>query len=327
VAHFLPVIQAGRQTVTALLNYIVAVEPDRQRLARFALQAVTALGGNAFAAAGALDPLLAALREQAARLKRPIEVRLDLADDTLRLAWEEHQDPLAVLPQAPAAPTLEALARELREASEAADSALLIQRNRQISADLERARERARAEMAELEAMLEKKKEELQETLHRAETDSLTGLYNRGAYDRRLHEAFLRSRRQHEALCLILLDLDKFKEINDTHGHQYGDQYLCRMADAMRASIRQDVDLPCRMGGDEFAIIVFAELAIAERVAGKVLQRMDRRASIGIARLHPDDGVETLVARADAALYEAKHRGRGRFVSATAALPLAVHAS
>jgi diguanylate cyclase (GGDEF)-like protein len=302
--------------LVTLLTYIVAVEPDRQRLARFVLESVAALGGNVFAATGALDGLLRELRQAGARSQSPIETRLELADTSLSLAWDDRRDPLARLAESPAPHTVEALATRLRESSEAADSALLIQRNRQISADLERARERARAEMAELETMLENKKLELQESLRRAETDSLTGLYNRGAYDRRLREAFLRSQRQGEPLSLVLLDLDKFKEINDTHGHQYGDEYLRRMADTLRAAVRQNVDLPCRMGGDEFAIVVFAGVAIAERVAAKVLELMERRVSIGVAQAEAGDTVETLVARADAALYDAKHRGRGRFVTA-----------
>ena len=204
--------------------------------------------------------------------------------------------------------------------------ALLMLRNQQISIDLEHAKQRAAAEMAQLEEALEKKKSELMESIREAQTDSLTGLYNRGAYDSRLREAVLRCQRQSEPLCLILLDLDYFKQINDTHGHQYGDEYLKRMARAMRQAVREHVDHACRMGGDEFAIVLFSDIAIAERVSAKILELMENRVSIGIAPITADDTVNSFIARTDAALYEAKHRGRGRFVVAeTMALKEAAH--
>jgi len=295
-----------------LLSLVLIVEPDRQRLAGFALHAVEALGGNTFAAAIALDAVLGELRTTATREQRPTEVAIALEDRELGLVWDDRRAPLTTLPRPPAADQVRSLVQRLREASEAADSALLVQRNRQIHADLEVARNRARTEMAELETALEKKKSELKETLRLAETDSLTGLYNRGAYDTRLAEAFRRSLRQREALTLIMLDLDKFKEINDTHGHQYGDEVLKNMAATMRAAIREHVDLPFRIGGDEFAIVVFADTGIAQRIAGRVLQTMNNGVSIGIAQAETDDTVESLVARADAALYEAKRSGRNQ---------------
>jgi len=125
-----------------------------------------------------------------------------------------------------------------------------------------------------------------------------------------------RALRQDEPLTLLLLDLDHFKEINDRHGHQYGDAYLKRMAEAMRSAVRDDVDQCCRIGGDEFAILLYAGEGVAERVARRVLEAMDGRVSIGIAGLREGDTEERLVARADAALYEAKRRGRGQAVVA-----------
>lgn len=299
-----------------LLSLTLLVEPDRQRLARFALDAVQALGANAFPAARRLDALLPQLREDALRAQAPVEARLVVDDEALALAWGERREALAALRQPAAAETLAALATRLRLASESADSALLQRRNAQIAADLESARERARAEMAGLERLLEAKKAELQDSVRASQTDSLTGLYNRGGYDLRLTEALLRCQRQREPLSLMLFDLDKFKEINDTLGHQAGDEVLKRMAGALRASIREHVDHPCRMGGDEFAVVLYSDLPIAERVAGKVLGLMEGRVSIGIAALRAEDAVPDLVGRADAALYEAKRLGRGRFASA-----------
>jgi diguanylate cyclase (GGDEF)-like protein len=309
-----------------LLNLTVVVEPDRQRLARFAMETVEALGGNPFATAARLDALLKQLRDDSIKAEIPIEVSLHLDEVKLSLAWPQHRETLSVLAEAPSSNTVTELAKKLKNASESADTSLLMLRNQQISVDLERAKQRAAAEMAQLEAALEKKKSELQESIREAQTDSLTGLYNRGAYDSRLREAVLRCQRQSEPLCLILLDLDYFKQINDTHGHQYGDEYLKRMAQAMRQAVREHVDHVCRMGGDEFAIVVFSDIAIAERVAAKILELMENRVSIGIAPVKADDTAESFIARTDAALYEAKHRGRGQFVVAgTMALKEVAH--
>ncbi|MEK7206285.1 MAG: GGDEF domain-containing protein [Pseudomonadota bacterium] len=299
-----------------LLNLTVVVEPDRQRLARFVIDAVEALGGNPFAAAARLDALLKQLRDDSIKAEIPIEVSLQLDDVKLSLTWPQHREILSVLAEAPPANTVTELAKKLKNASESADMALMMLRNQQISVDLERAKQRAAAEMAQLEEALEKKKGELLESIREGQTDSLTGLYNRGAYDSRLREAVLRCQRQREPLCLIMLDLDYFKQINDTHGHQHGDEYLKRMAKAMRQAVRDHVDHVCRMGGDEFAIVLFSNIAIATRAAEKILQLMEKRVSIGIAPIKTDDTVDSFIARTDAALYEAKHRGRGQFVVA-----------
>lgn len=298
-----------------LLTLTIIVEPDRQRLARFAMDAVEALGGNVFASANTLETVLRQLRADCAKARLPVEVNLVLHDLHLCLAWGETRQPLATLAQPPAAEHVAALATQLKNASESTDSTLLKRRNEQIIADLESAKQRARVEMEELETLLEMKKTELNKSILAAQTDALTGLYNRSGYDTRLREAFLRCKHQGEQLCLMMLDLDKFKEINDTHGHQYGDEYLKKMANAMRASVREHVDHACRIGGDEFAIILYSDMVIAKRAAGKILGLFENRCSIGIAQMREAETVEKLVGRADAALYEAKHQGRGRFVT------------
>ncbi len=303
------------QTIQNLLTLTIIVEPDRQRLARFAMDAVEALGGNVFASASALEGLLRRVREDGARAQLPVEVSVQLEDSALFLAWGDRREHLATLSQPPSTEMIKALATRLKNASESADTTLLKRRNEQIICDLESAKQRARAEMEELETLLEMKKNELNKSILAAQTDGLTGLYNRSGYDTRLREAFLRCKHQGEPLCLMLLDLDKFKEVNDTHGHQFGDEHLKKMANAMRASVREHVDHPCRMGGDEFAIILYSDMSIAQRVANKILNLMDFKVSIGIARMQENESVESLVGRADAVLYEAKHRGRGRFVT------------
>ena len=87
------------------------------------------------------------------------------------------------------------------------------------------------------------------------------------------------------------------------------------MANALRSSVREHVDHACRMGGDEFAIILFSDIPIAKRVADKILKTMDGKVSIGIAELRENDTVESFSAGTDTLLYEAKHRGRGQFVA------------
>ncbi len=298
-----------------LLTLTIIVEPDRQRLARFAMDAVEALSGNVFSAANKLEGLLRVLREDCAGARLPVDVNVVVDDLFLCLMWGERRETLATLSQPPATDKITELATQLKNASESADSTLLKRRNEQIIADLEDAKRRARIEMEELETLLDLKKKELNKSILAAQTDSLTGLYNRGGYDTRLHEAYLRCKHQGEPLCLMLLDLDNFKKINDTNGHQYGDEYLKRMANAMRASVREHVDHACRMGGDEFAIVLYSDIAIAKRVANKILGLMENTVSIGIAQMQENETIDGLIRRTDALLYEAKHRGRGRFVT------------
>jgi two-component system, cell cycle response regulator len=301
-----------------ILKLSVSVEPDRQRLARFAVEAVRALGGSEFSAAAVLVSLLETLRDAAAQADSTLDVFLCVQDADVCLQWAGEQHRLVRLPQAPPAGRLEQLESLMRKTSESADPDLLRRRNQKFAEDLERAKRRAAHEMAELEADLERKKRELQASIRKAEIDSLTGLLNRGAYDNRLHEAIKHCSRQREALCLVLLDLDFFKDINDTHGHQHGDQYLQNMAQVMRDSIREHVDIACRIGGDEFAIIAYSDAGTAEMIGERVLAGMNGKVSIGVTQLRDGDTPDTLVARADAALYDAKRSGRGRVCLADA---------
>jgi diguanylate cyclase (GGDEF)-like protein len=153
-------------------------------------------------------------------------------------------------------------------------------------------------------------------------TDALTGCHNRRSFEMQLDRELQAARRQHQPLSLVMLDLDRFKQLNDSTGHDTGDAALRKLANCFRQELR-GVDLAARFGGDEFALILpnaYSEgaLLVAERVRSRIEQidvpgfgRLS--ASIGIATFpsHASTRAE-LVTAADAALYSAKRAGRNR---------------
>lgn len=297
-----------------LLKYSLLVEPDRQRLSRFVLSAVEELGGNMFTAAVSLNDCMVELDGMLRSQDEPVDINLVLDNASLYVDSGTSRFLIGNIPKEPSAETIDSIVTLLSQQSELADPELLRQRNVRISEDLAKAKIRAAEEMAQLEKQLETRRIELECAQKNAETDSMTDLYNRGAYDIHLKKSIARCQRQNEPLCLLMLDVDNFKQINDTYGHLYGDEYLREVARAMEYSCRNDVDHCCRIGGDEFAIILFCEQKIAERVASKILEKMDNKVSMGIAQVLPDDTTRLLAERCDAALYEAKENGRGQFV-------------
>ena len=155
-----------------------------------------------------------------------------------------------------------------------------------------------------------------------ARVDDLTGLANRRGYSRHLQE--LRRRRVGTQLAVLLLDIDAFKSVNDSHGHAVGDQVLVRVADTLASGTRA-VDLVARLGGDEFvALLDGLDVDSARRRAADLRRRLaevpwDELApglrvavSIGVAAGAADSDPEHLVSRADTALYAAKARGGDR---------------
>ena len=156
---------------------------------------------------------------------------------------------------------------------------------------------------------------------YRAGTDPLTGLFNRRKFDEKLAIEILRAQRYKTPLSLILYDIDYFKLINDTHGHQVGDKVLIDLSRLVAARIRQN-DVLARWGGEEFVILVpessakmARELAENLREAVQALifdYSITVTCSFGVAEFEIGDTVETLVARADAAMYRAKMNGRNR---------------
>lgn len=161
-------------------------------------------------------------------------------------------------------------------------------------------------------------------------TDALTGLANRRNFDARLALEFARQQRTERPLALLLLDVDYFKRYNDHYGHPAGDLVLKELAQVLRLSVARASDLPARIGGEEFAILLpetdaAGAAALAEQVRQNLQKRGIRHAdspvaplmtvSIGIAVTLAKIGSESMdvfVKRADGALYQAKHAGRDR---------------
>lgn len=158
-----------------------------------------------------------------------------------------------------------------------------------------------------------------------ARTDPLTALPNRRVLEERLEGELHRSARSRRAFALAIIDMDHFKEINDRYGHPAGDEALQRFATTLRAHARH-ADFVARFAGDEFAMILIdvdppKARAILERMleairAIRLLDEVSLSASVGVAISYPVDSTESIVERADAALYQAKQAGRNRAVFA-----------
>ena len=303
-----------------LLKQNLAIEPDLQNFIGFILTTVKDLGGNAFSATTATLELSKRLRGAGAGSGYPLPAELLLSDCQLSVRWNEiDQLDVAHLQIPPSEEVVEKLRTYLQQSTESGDPALLLRRNAEMTRYLNETRERTEKEIEAMQQTLTKRQEELSATMRKAETDPLTGLMNRRAYDEKLDQAFKRTARQQgENLSLILFDLDYFKQINDEFGHQYGDEYLKKMAATMLTVIRQDVDFAFRFGGDEFAVLLFADKNIACAKALKVLAAMNNKVSIGIASIsaqaHSNGGLQAYIKRADDALYQAKRTGRARVV-------------
>ncbi|WKJ91186.1 diguanylate cyclase [Methylomonas montana] len=171
-------------------------------------------------------------------------------------------------------------------------------------------------------------KKKLEETLYRqANFDALTGLPNRNLFHDRLELALKKAARSTAQLALMMLDLDYFKEINDSFGHDAGDELLKQAAERMQSCIR-DFDTVGRMGGDEFMILLegFSEMRIPQEIAQRLLDELAKpfvifgregrvSVSIGVAFSSPQAmDKDALKKQADIALYQAKEHGRNRVV-------------
>jgi diguanylate cyclase (GGDEF)-like protein len=176
---------------------------------------------------------------------------------------------------------------------------------------------------------------DLHETVQRqAVTDELTGLFNHRRFQEVVAAEVERARRYHQEMGLIMLDIDNFKQVNDTYGHIQGDTVLREVARVLRHSSRE-IDEPARYGGEEMAVALpQTDLEGAYRFAERVRRRIEAlelpladggtlrvTASFGVASLHtaPSADKDALVAAADSALYQAKRAGKNQTVRATTA--------
>jgi diguanylate cyclase (GGDEF)-like protein/PAS domain S-box-containing protein len=170
-------------------------------------------------------------------------------------------------------------------------------------------------------------RKETEKKIHRlAYYDPLTGLPNRGMFLDRLHQALAFAHREERKVCLVFLDLDNFKDVNDTYGHDFGDKLLREVAERLNGTMRES-DTLARLGGDEF-VVVLSSVTNHESTATAVQRIMsvfshpfviDARkiycsVSIGIS-VYPDDGLDTesLFKCADTAMYDAKEDGKAQY--------------
>ncbi len=191
----------------------------------------------------------------------------------------------------------------------------LLKSNQRLQSDLTYSRYR-----------MEEQAEQIDDARREARTDPLTTVANRKALDEKLHLLMADWERQGQPFALVLIDLDYFKRINDSHGHQAGDRVLTKVGGWLRQCVREG-DFIGRYGGDEFVVLCpQADLNVARELAERIRRQSVDQAirlahrgeqvaisfSIGIAETRPDDSVASLLARADQALYKSKRLGRNQ---------------
>jgi diguanylate cyclase (GGDEF)-like protein len=186
---------------------------------------------------------------------------------------------------------------------------------------------------------LKRERDELRETTEEARrraeaasemsmTDALTGLLNRYGFQRALQRELAEARRYGRPLSCLLIDLDFFKQVNDTYGHAAGDTALLQVGRVLTASVRGS-DVVCRYGGEEFLVLApetslegalaladKIRLAAASRLFGDGERVFELTLSAGAAQLLPGESGHDMIARADEALYQAKQAGRNRVAAA-----------
>lgn len=188
--------------------------------------------------------------------------------------------------------------------------------------------EQMQARVANLEAEASKLQHQLSDEKRLATNDALTNVPNRLAYDKRIQEELNRWQRFKQPTCIAVWDIDRFKDINDKHGHQAGDRVLRAVADSLASRLRR-TDFLARFGGEEFVMILCGtQLDAAKPVIDKMRIAISElkfhtsgtplppvTVSIGLTALMPNDIAETAFDRADKALYQAKNAGRNRCAS------------
>lgn len=173
------------------------------------------------------------------------------------------------------------------------------------------------------ERQLEKQTRQIECYLTEARTDGLTGLFNRRAFDQKLEEMFVGYRGGGRSFVVVLIDIDKFKSINDNYGHQAGDAVLQQLARMLRTELDQAI-IVARFGGEEFAAIMDGPLRIAANKMNEVRklianepmaagdQTLEVTVSVGLSEPREDLVVGPILRRTDESLYAAKNIGRNR---------------
>ncbi len=176
----------------------------------------------------------------------------------------------------------------------------------------------------------ERLRDNVQQSMEFAVTDPLTGLYNRRYMESHSGSLVNRAEERNKPLSVLMIDIDHFKAVNDSYGHNVGDEVLREFSDRLRSCIR-GIDLACRLGGEEFVVVMpDTDLGVANKVAERIRRRIagepfaierascsiEVTISVGLAgRTDTGDTAELLLKRADEALYRAKRSGRNRVVS------------
>jgi diguanylate cyclase len=186
--------------------------------------------------------------------------------------------------------------------------------------------EDTQADLNATRATLDHIRVELQEARQELNEDALTGAKNRRALDTLLAQEVARAKRNRTQLSVAMVDIDHFKQINDTHGHDAGDKLLMHLS-TITKSVLRGADGLVRYGGEEFLLILpDTDLRGAEFVVNRLKQVVQKTPmfyegkklsvtfSGGIAELQPEENGHALIRRADSALYKAKHAGRNRYV-------------
>jgi diguanylate cyclase len=185
------------------------------------------------------------------------------------------------------------------------------------------ANEQLQSRLGAAEHRLEQQAHELADYLTEAYTDSLTGLANRRAFDKQLEVCYRSHRQSGRPFVVVLIDLDHFKNVNDSLGHLFGDKVLCQFSDRLRLSFREAF-IVARYGGEEFAILMGQPLAQCVEIVDRFRQSVEQvplqvgnspwrmTLSGGVSEISKDESTDSCVQRADEALYVAKAQGRNR---------------
>jgi diguanylate cyclase len=200
------------------------------------------------------------------------------------------------------------------------------------TADMQRALDALQHQVASSQSEIERLRDDLLRARDEALLDALTGVLNRKGFDRQLDRLLTETPARGGSPCLVMLDIDHFKRVNDTHGHLVGDRVIQAVGEILRTALPPGGAAAARYGGEEFAILVpnatlerTAQLAEDVRLRTKAMKIRDRRTqdvvltvtiSGGVAAWHPGDDAAALVQRADSALYQSKNTGRDRVTRA-----------